>query len=52
MCEPRFPSFRYPRPERRDTSARDDAILTALMWGCLVVIVVALAELAMLWWMP
>ena len=50
--EPRYPSFRYPRPERRDPDERENAAITALMWGCLVVIVVALAEVAMLWWRP
>ncbi len=50
MREPRYPSFRFPRPERR--SEPSDALITALMWGCLIVVVVALAELALLWWLP
>ena len=44
--EPRFPS------DRRDPDERENAVITALMWGCVVVIVVALAEVAMLWWHP
>ena len=50
MREPRFPSFRYPPAERRREPP--DGLITALMWGCLVVVLVALAELAMLWWWP
>ena len=48
--EPRYPRFRCAPPVRRDPDERENAAITALMWGCLVVIVVALAEVAMLWW--
>lgn len=51
MREPRHPEFHYPAPERRIPEP-PDALITALMWGCLVVIVVAIAEIVMLRWWP
>ncbi len=50
MRDPRFPPFRFPAPERRREPP--EGLITILMWGCLIVVLVALAELAMLWWWP